>query len=395
MTGDLDLCREVLTNKLSKKTKGHEMIRLLHNGGEDIFTSNSAFWNHSRKHVAPAFSSNHVKRMNKVVIKETLKLIKRLDVLADEKESFDIGEEMIHLTLCVISDAAFEYPITLEERNLLLEEVDIVLQETRKSRIPFRWRFGAFIPEVKRAREGGRKLEAFGLKILDEYRKLPSPQKGTVIDLIANNKEYKNDKERANDIIILFLGGHDTTGFTLAWTLLELARHKDEQRKLQEALRSIPESDRTKAVALQCVIKEGMRLRPVSPLGSVREIKHDIVVEKNEENGVTEDLFIPSGSAVICSQMLLNRNPRYFKDPDEFKPSRWLNPSEEALASLMPFSLGRRNCVGQSLAKAEVVNVLLMLCARYDFSIDKEGTSGFSHTHQIFGARLFVSHVVL
>merc|ERR1712038_92573 len=97
---------------------------------------------------------------------------------------------------------------------------------------------------------------------------------------------------------------------------------------------------RTNSMRLNCVIKEGMRLKPVTAIGSVRGITHDYVVHADERNGLKDDVLIPSGAAIFCSQILLHRNPRYHDDPDEFKPSRWINPSEDVLNSLMTFFFG-------------------------------------------------------
>eukprot|EP00551_Chaetoceros_affinis_P006897 CAMPEP_0203679336 /NCGR_PEP_ID=MMETSP0090-20130426/35292_1 /ASSEMBLY_ACC=CAM_ASM_001088 /TAXON_ID=426623 /ORGANISM="Chaetoceros affinis, Strain CCMP159" /LENGTH=498 /DNA_ID=CAMNT_0050546947 /DNA_START=33 /DNA_END=1529 /DNA_ORIENTATION=- len=394
ITGNVDLCRQVLNDKTSVKTDLYNVYKLVHDGGDDILTSENAFWKHSRKGIAPAFSSNHIKRMNEVIDRKIDDFTMKLETFAENEESFDVGVEMIHLTLSIICDSAFQYSMTLEERNMFLTELEIVLREVELGWIPYRWTFGLFIPAVRRARKAGRILLAFSMKILESYRQLESPVKGTVVDLIANNKGYKNDKERASDILMLLVGGHDSTAFTLAWTLMELAKNKEEQNKLQKELNSIDVDKRRSSVGLNCVIKEAMRLRTVAPLGSPREVARDILFNTEERNGLKREIFIPKGSLVLCSQILLNRNPKYHEDPDIFKPSRWVEPSEHALASFMPFSLGRRNCVGQSLAKAELVNVLSRLCAKYTFSIEDEGGVDLVLTHQPVGARLSVSKAV-
>ena len=392
VTGDHEVCRKVLSDRSSPKTRGVETLRILHDGGDDLFTSEGTFWKHSRKGIAPAFSSNNVKNMNHIAIKKTEEFTKKLNELSMSGESFDVGHEMLHLTLSIISEAAYQYPISLNERIMFLEELDIVFTESRKGRIPLRWKFGSYIPEVRRAREGGKKLVAFALKILAAYRQLESPLKGTVIDLIACNKNYKDDKERASDILILLIAGHDTTAFSLAWTLLELAKNQSEQAKLQYELRCLPEEIRCSSSVLSCVLKESQRLRPVLPIGSCRIVMQDIVVKKK---GIKEkDILIPKGSAVMCSTILLNYNPNYHMDPYSFKPSRWIDPSEDSLASLMPFSLGRRNCIGQPLAKAEMVNVLSKLCTDYDFHVHNEGKEALVLTHQLVGARLYASRIV-
>jgi len=165
--------------------------------------------------------------------------------------------------------------------------------------------------------------------------------------------------------------------------------------KLQKELNSTAVDKRTSSVGLNNVIKEGMRLTTVAPMGSVRALTHDLVVNADEKNGLENDILIPKGAVVMCSQMLLNHNPKYYDDSGVFKPSRWLNPSEEALSSFMPFSLGRRNCVGQSLAKVEIVNVLSRLCTNYTFTVEEEGTFDLSITYRPVGAQLLVSKAKL
>ena len=393
VSGDLELCREVLNDRQSLKPDLYNVYKSIHDGGDDIFASEGAFWKQSRKAMSPAFSLNHIKRMEKTVEEETKKFEKKLDILTQTGESFDVAVEMIHITLSIISKASFEYDLTQEEANTFLTELKIVMREANKGWIPWRWALGVLFPAVRSARKAGRKLLSFGMKILESYRKLESPVKGTVIDLIANNKQYKDDKERASDIVTLFVAGYDTTGFTLAYTLLELAKNPIEQAHLQKSLKSASKKD-SSLPELNYVIKESMRLRPVLPLGSPREISRDIIIQKNNKNQLEKDILIPKHSLVICSQILLSRNPNYHKDPEIFLPSRWINPSEDTSASLMPFSLGRRNCIGQSLAKVEIVHVLSRLCAKYNFSVKDEGTVDLFVTHQPVGALLYVSNAI-
>lgn len=62
----------------------------------------------------------------------------------------------------------------------------------------------------------------------------------------------------------------------------------------------------------------------------------------------TDKYLLPKGTHVTIGTMVMFRNPKYFDEPDEFRPSRWENPSEKKPMVFMPFGLGRRNCVGQS-----------------------------------------------
>lgn len=391
LVGDPDVSRQILNDRKSLKTKAIKNIAIVHDFGDDILTSEGLFWKHSRKNIAVAFSSNHIKRMNSVVLDKVKEFTMKLDEMVEKGESFDVGDEMLHLTLSVISEAAFQYTISFEERCMVLEEFDIIFREYRRALIPFRWKLGFLFPEYRRARQGGKKFVDFGMKLLNSYRKLEKPVKGTVIDLIACNENYKSDKERASDIVVLFFAGHDTTAYSLAWTLFELAKNQSEQMKLHKELLSLPEEDRSSSVALNAVIKESQRFRTITPVASVRTVDHDVYVEKNEKNGLEHNIKIMAGSLIMCSPLLLHYNDIYHKDPEVFNPSRWTDLDSKSKESFMPFSIGRRNCVGQSLANAELNVVLSNLCSDYHFSIDDEGQTAYSITYKLVGTRLFAS----
>ena len=256
--------------------------------------------------------------------------------------------------------------------------------------IPLRSRFGKYVfPEAKKAHLASMRLLELGTNILESYRAMDNPTKGTVIDQIAQNTSYKTDKERVSDILMLLFAGHDTTAYSLAWTLLELAKKPHEQRLLRNELRSNSEKDRSNLTMLRNVMKEGMRLQPVAAFQS-RMINKDIIYKRE---GHSKGLLIPKGSQVACSNFLLCRNEKYFKDPDEFIPSRWEDASDDAIAAVTPFSLGRRNCVGQSLAMIELHCVLARLCTDYDCSVVEESVPTFQITWKPVGARLVAKKV--
>ena len=389
VSGDLNLSRQVLNDKTSLQCLSDDH-RLLHNGGENILSSDGAFWKHSRKNISPAFASHQIKQMNEVIkIKKENYVREKLNRYAASGESFDVGAEMIDLTLSVICEAAFEYTMSSEEKNAFLTEYLKTKHEIRRLRSFSIWKLVAFIPTVRRVRLGGKHLLELGYKILDSYRQLQSPKEGTVIDLIANNKDYKNDKERASDIVMILVAGHGTTAHTLAWTILELAKNPFQQEKLRKELKNLELEQSIKSIFLGKCIKESMRLRPTS-LGSIREITHDMFVRR-KRNDPKDIILIPKGSAVLIPQILLNHNPDIFDNPNVFDPSRWDNPSDDALKAFMPFSLGRKNCIGQSLAKAEIETVLASLFMDYQFSVDSEGTGEFTFAYHPVGTRLFVS----
>jgi cytochrome P450 len=115
---DIEIAKEILISPHSKKSIMYEGVDFLTCGYQNIFTANGHRWKHARKFVAPAFSSNHIKRMNRICAEHLETLIEtKLNPLADSGKSFDVGKEMVCLTLSIISEAAFEYNMSREEMH--------------------------------------------------------------------------------------------------------------------------------------------------------------------------------------------------------------------------------------------------------------------------------------
>lgn len=389
VSNDLSLTQTVLNDRNSYKPK------TIYRGfvGDTMFNCEGFRWRHVRKSVAPAFSAHHIQRMTQVSNEKIVDFMtKKLDHWVDEKCSFDLCTEMLTLTFTIICDAAFEYEISQEEMFTFLHDVKTVFVEGKYRSIPFRWKLGKFIKGVKKAEESARSLRAFGMKILTSFRNKKSTTKGTVIDCIANDDEYLSDEERVKDIVVFLIAGHDTTAFSLAWTLLELAKHPHEQEALRSELEKLPVDERSSSPFLKNVIREGMRLHPVASMGSVRNIAKDLTMKLDDNS--ERSFHIPKNSTVFCPLILLMRNPRYYDDPDRFMPSRWVNPSPEALAAFIPFSVGKRNCIGQALAIAELHTVISELICKYNFTVTDIGTREYFVTLKPTGARLTASRIL-
>lgn len=166
--------------------------------------------------------------------------------------------------------------------------------------------------------------------------------------------------------------------YSIAFTLIELAKNPNEQRRLREALRQLPPESWSSCEELQRVVKEGYRLHPVGR--SLRLIGRDMTTNSRE--------LLPKGSLCVLQFQMLFRNPRIFDEPDTYRPSRWEHPTREMLDAVNPFSLGRQNCVGQSLARAETCGIIARICSEFELSIESEGSVSFFLTVKPAHARL-------
>jgi len=399
MTGDYALAREILTDPLSIKPRVYQEFEPL--GVGNIFTRNGTFWHVRRKGAAPAFSLKHVKRMNQVALERTEKWIR--DVLipcTKEGKSFDVSKEMISITLEAICWTAFEYEISEDEKVDFINNLELLLKEflTKSINNPMRKYLGSWIPDRRKALEAARANMIFTKKIIAQYRSNPNPLKGTIIDYLANNPCY-SDEELAADVLLFLTAGHDTTAYTIAFTLLQLAKHPHEQKKVRDELLAmeaaakiktdsrsssyspLPADQWRRSAALQMAIKESMRLYPVSASGSSRVCGRDFVTK--------EGWTIPKGTSVVSHIMMTHRNQTVFgKNADEYVPSRWENPTQAQKDSFLLFSAGKQNCVGQSLAQAQLHCIVPRILKEVELELDDPGTITWFLTLKPIGAML-------
>ena len=165
--------------------------------------------------------------------------------------------------------------------------------------------------------------------------------------------------------------GHDTTTTALYFTTYAIGRHPDVQEKLHKEIdeifgnsnRQVTNDDLNALKYLDCVIKESLRLYPPVPFIS-REITEDTKI------GVH---FIPKDSIADVLIYVLNRDEKEFPEPSLFKPERFLpeNSLGRHAYSNVPFSAGRRNCIGQKFAMMEMKVMLANILRNFELSCDQ------------------------
>ena len=302
--------------------------------------------------------------------------------LQQQSDDFElnISLEMQKLTIQVIGRIGFSYEFSMDETLKLQESIKIVYAEfvDRQQQYPQRIVFGAFYPGVRRAWQATRDLNSICRNVLQAYKEGSAPN--SLLMHIVNDKDYDDDEQRIRDMIIYLIGGYDSTASTIAWTLLELAKNPPSQNWLREELLKLPPLDRRHATALKDVIKESMRLHITAPVGGMRVLPEDLILE--------DGTLLPAKAVVWIATYAIHRDESVFEKADTFFPRRWEDATPEMKKSWIGFGLGRRNCQGQALAKAELSVVLAKLCCDYEWSIIEEGRGETSVTLKTVGTIL-------
>jgi cytochrome P450 len=176
-----------------------------------------------------------------------------------------------------------------------------------------------------------------------------------------------SDRQLRDEIMTMFLAGHETTAVTLAWTWYLLGQHPSIEARLCTEMDSVLQGrsptadDVPKLTYCGNVIREALRLFPPAYLIGRKAI------EPVEIQGV----LIPRGTNVLMSQWVVHRDQRWFSRPTEFLPDRWSDPAVRELPryAFFPFGGGPRACIGNQFAMLEMVLVLAHLVPRYRVSL--------------------------
>jgi cytochrome P450 len=167
-----------------------------------------------------------------------------------------------------------------------------------------------------------------------------------------------------DEILTLFLAGHETTALALSWALALLAEHPSmQQRAAAEvdaltAHRPLAPEDYPNLRLCNAIIQETLRLFP--PVWSMgRRAERDTTLAGQP---------VERGSRVWLCIHRLHRDPRWFHEPDRFDPDRWLNGGARQKFTFLPFGAGPRLCIGVHFAMMEAVLALASLMGKLRFS---------------------------
>lgn len=180
------------------------------------------------------------------------------------------------------------------------------------------------------------------------------------------------DEQLRDECKTMFLAGHETTALTLSWTWWLLTLNPDVKPRLRGELKRVLGgrlpmlNDLPELVYTEQVIRESMRMMP--PAWSIQR-EATVDVELTGPSGAR--YCIPKGCDVLMSQYAMHRDPRWFNQPEQFKPERWTPDFIKHLPkyAYFPFGGGPRLCIGQQFAMMEAVLMLAAIAQRFDLAI--------------------------
>lgn len=240
----------------------------------------------------------------------------------------------------------------------------------RRARTP--WRMPAFLPTPTkhRAQRERHFMDSMVYRIISERKKETQPHNDLLTLLMAAMHEdgtQMTEQQLRDETMTLFLAGHETTALSLSWTWYLLGENPAAEARLHEELRGVlggrpaEVSDLEKLPYLNAVVNEGLRLFPPAYM----------MARTNVESVRFGEYEIPPGRTILASQWVMQRDARFFDEPERFLPERWLDGLMERLPDgvYFPFGDGPRRCIGQGFALLETALVIAALAQKFQFRL--------------------------
>ncbi|WP_372426096.1 cytochrome P450 [Salinarimonas chemoclinalis] len=330
--------------------------------GEGLLTSNGALWQRQRRLAAPAFAGRKLDGYGPIMVRMTQELLETWT----PGEVRDVHADMMGLTLRIAARTLFGSEVK-EEVERIDGAVTLLMDEiaARYAR-PFLIPDAVPLPGHVRYRRGLKVVEDVIARIVAERRARPT-EASDLLTLYMQARDEDgggmSDRQLRDEMVTLLLAGHETTALVLSWAWYELARHPRAQERLLAEIEDVL-GDRPAGVEdvrrlpfATCIVNESMRLYP--PGWAVgRETTQPV-----EIGGWP----VAKGTTVIMAPWVLHRDPRWFDDPEAFRPERWEDGLEERLPrfAYMPFSGGPRVCIGGRFSMMEAILILVTIARRF------------------------------
>lgn len=364
-----DLIRDVFVVNADKFMKGRALQRTKNLLGNGLLTSEGAEHLRQRRMIQPAFHRASIAEYSR-------SMVEFAEEMCDgwrDGEVRDIDKEMMRLTLRIVAKTLFGANIT-DEADRVGRAMKTLVDLFNYLMLPFAELMEKLpLPHSIRFRRAKRDLDEIVYGLIAERRRTGEDNGDLLSMLLAARDEDDgrgmSDEQVRDEILTLFLAGHETTANALTWTWMLLSQHPEVEAKLHDELSRVlagrvPSMDDIPRVPFtEAVIAESMRLYPPAwAIGRKAIADHEI-------GGVR----VPAGAMVLMSPFVLHRDARFWTEPLEFRPERWLrqNVKEASQRNIyFPFGGGVRRCIGEGFAWTELILVATTIARRWRLDLD-------------------------
>ena len=369
-----DLVNDVLMVNRADFSKSYlsDLIHPLLAGS--LLLADSDSWLRERRLVLPAFHHERLAWYGDVMAEEAARILEGWT----QPRSRDVHADMMRMTLRVVTRTLFGIDFA-HGVNAAERLVATVMEEFNRRIVGRRPTLPLPSLRLLRVMRSLRELDRIAYRAIEQRRRRSGDDLlSMLVESRDENGRPMSDREIRDACIAVFFAGHETTACLLSWTSFALAGRPEIQERVraevarETASGAAPASLPSRTPYTQAVLSEVLRLFPPAYAFGRRALRDTRV----------GSIRVEAGTTVLMSPWAMHRDPRFFSEPEEFRPERWL----EGLASRLPrfayfpFSSGPRRCVGSSFALMEATIAIAAMLPRFELSAPGAATAAPSIT---------------
>ncbi|MDP2903053.1 MAG: cytochrome P450 [Methylovulum sp.] len=349
--------------------------------GDGLFISDGDIWQKHRVLETPLFSTEQVAKYSEVMIKATEERAQSWSAIK-QGGTINVLSEMGQLTAEIICRTLFGNQLGTEQAAQVVKSFAQYQAAIEQMDVNTFFGLPGWIPGLGK-NKGASAAKAIH-QIVDNViaEGIKSDNKASLLAHFLRLQDKKDaqdaltKKQIRNELIVLFMAGHETTANTLAWAWYLISQCPEVERRLHDEVdsvlgnRSATFADVAKLTYTRAIIEETMRLYPPVPILS-REASADDTIRKRH---------VPAGSIMLVVPWLLHRHKQYWDKPDHFIPERFLDdaPVKPDRFTYIPFSVGPRVCIAKYFGTVETTLCLAILARHFRLRVPE----GHQVTHE-------------
>jgi cytochrome P450 len=331
--------------------------------GEGLLTSEGEHHLRQRRLIQPAF---HKERLASYGTSMT-ELADRQQQGWRANERLDVHEEMMRVTLAIAGRTLFDADVDRDAHDVA-EALELSLRMFNHAILPLGMLLEyAPLPWIRELHRARKRMDALIHRLIEE-RRAEAVDRGDLLSMLIAARDDEGDhtgmtdKQLRDELITLMLAAHETTANALTWTWYLLSQNPTAEATLHAELDRVlggrlpTAADLPNLPYTRQVLAESMRIYP--PAWAVERR----ALEDVEIGGYT----IRKNTVVLACQYFVHRDPRWWSEPERFRPERWSEPAKDRPKfAYFPFGAGTRICIGEHFAWMEGTLVLATIAQRW------------------------------
>lgn len=341
--------------------------------GNGLITSDGKDWKKQNQLIRKSFSVKNIRNLAPTFLKHANNFKSHLK----HDETINMHEFLHKLSLEIVMDSLFNLDINdfnteiYKDIKNFLEHIVVITRSI--VRIP------DFIPttynrKIRKSKNNINKLIEDIIKSRIELINRGDDAPNDLLSFLVNHENLgqMNHKQLRDEIITLFMAGHETIANTISWTFILLCKNPSYFEELKALANEVFNDDGLDLEILEgdniarSIICESMRLHPTVWVFTREAIEDDVIRGHK----------VPKGSMMVLTPYFTHKSEKYWERPMTFEPNRFkgiknINANSPGV-KYYPFGYGPRMCIGNHMALIEAQIILLSFCRDFYFKIKNE-----------------------